>query len=108
MWDVIVLIPDHCLFIFFVTGEALKIHTRLYLKQSSEYDKVNERIHKAYELVPEVYRQTIQNCRKENDWTHVEFARTKEQLFDRRYSSKKMGSDYQKRRQLMLVEELKN
>ena len=37
----------------------------------------------------------------------MEFVRTKEQLFDRRCSSKKVGSDHAKLRQLMLVEEFK-
>ena len=62
---------------------------------------------KAYELVPEAYRQKFRNCIKEHEQTHVEFARTKEQLFDRWCSSKKIGSDYPKLRQLMLVEEFK-
>ena len=35
-----------------------------------------------YELVPEAYRQKFRNCKKENEQTHVEFARTKEQLFE--------------------------
>ena len=39
--------------------------------------------------------------------THVEFARTIEQLFDRWCSSKKVCSDNAKLRQLMLVEEFK-
>ena len=39
--------------------------------------------------------------------THMEFARTKEQLFDRWCSSKKVGSDHAKLKQLMLVEEFK-
>ena len=76
-------------------------------EQSSDYDKVKELILKAYELLPEAYRQKFRNCRKENDQTHVEFARTKEQLFDRWCSSKKICSDYPKFRQLMLVEEFK-
>ena len=62
---------------------------------------------KAYELVSEAYSQKIRNCRKESDHTHVEFARTKEKLFDSRRSSKKKGSNYPKLRQLMLVEEFK-
>ena len=90
-----------------VIGKAREIHTQLSLEQSSDYDKVKELILKAYELVPEAYRQKFRNCRKENDQTHVEFARTKEQLFDRWCSSKKIGSDYPKLRQLMLVEEFK-
>ena len=90
-----------------VIGKAREIYTQLSLEQSSDYDKVKELILKAYELVPEAYRQKFRNCRKENDQTHVEFARTKEQLFDRWCSSKKIGSDYPKPRQLMLVEEFK-
>ena len=89
-----------------VIGKARGIYTQLSLEQSSDYDKVKELILKAYELVPEAYRQKFRNCRKEND-QHVEFPRTKEQLFDRWCSSKKIGSDYPKLRQLMLVEEFK-
>ena len=57
--------------------------------------------------MPAAYRQKFRNCRKENNQMHVEFARTKEQLFDRWCSSKKIRSDYPKLRQLMLVEEFK-
>ena len=90
-----------------VIGKARELYTQLSLEQSSDYDKVRELILKAYELVPEAYRQKFRNCRKENDQTHVEYARTKEQLGDRWCSSKKIGSDYPKLRQLMLVEEFK-
>ena len=90
-----------------VIGKAREIYTQLSLEQSSDYDKVKEVILVAYELVPEAYRQKFRNCRKEHEQTHVEFARTKEQLFDRWCSSKKIGSYYPKLRQLMLVEEFK-
>ena len=90
-----------------VIGKAREIYTQLSLEQSSDYDKVKELILKAYELVTEAYRQKFRDCRKEHDQTHVEFARTKEQLFDRWCSSKKVGSDHAKLRQLMLVEEFK-
>ena len=66
-----------------VIGKAREIYTQLPLDQSSDYDTVKNLILKAYELVPEAYRQKFRNCRKEHDQTHVEFARTKEQLFDR-------------------------
>ena len=71
-----------------VIGKAREIYTQLSLEQSSNYDKVKELILKGYELVPEAYRQKFRDCRKEHDQTHVEFARTKEQLFDRWCSSK--------------------
>ena len=76
-----------------VIGKAREIFTQLSLKQSSDYDKIKEPILKSYELVHDAYRQKFKNCRKENDQTHVEFARIKEQLFDRWCSSKKIGSD---------------
>ena len=90
-----------------ITGKAREIYTQLTVQQSSSYDTVKELILKAYELVPEAYRQKFRNCKKDNEQTHVEFARTKEQLFDRWCSSKKIGSDHEKLRQLMLVEEFK-
>ena len=90
-----------------VIGKAREVYTQLSLEQSSDYDKVKKLILKAYELVPEAYRQKFRNCRKENDQTHVEFARTKEKLFDRWCSLKEIGSDYPKLRRLMLVEEFK-
>ena len=86
-----------------IIGKAREIYTQLTVQQSSSYDTVKELILKAYELVPEAYRQKFRNCKKENEQTHVEFARTKEQLFDRWCSSKKIGSDHEKLRQLMLV-----
>ena len=90
-----------------IIGKAREIYTQLTVEQSSSYDTVKELIPKAYELVPEAYRQKLRNCKKENEQTHVEFARTKEQLFDRWCSLKKIGSDHEKLRQLMLVEEFK-
>ena len=90
-----------------IIGKAREIYTQLTVEQSSSYDTVKESILKAYELVPEAYRQKFRNCKKENEQTHVEFARTKEQLFDRWCSSKKIGFDHEKLRQLMLVEEFK-
>ena len=60
-----------------VIGKAREIYTQLSLEQSSDYDKVKELILKAYELVPEAYRQKFRNCRKENDQTHVDLLEQK-------------------------------
>ena len=80
-------------------GKAREIYTQLTVEQNSSYDTVKELILKAYKLVPEAYRQKFRNCKKENEQTHVEFARIIEQLFDRWCSSKKVGSDHEKLRQ---------
>ena len=88
-------------------GKAREIYTQLSIEQCSNYDTVKDYILKGYELVPEAYRQKFRNCKKETNQTHVEFARTKTQLFDRWCSSKGVEQDHAKLRQLMLIEEFK-
>ena len=88
-------------------GKAREIYTQLDVEQSQHYETVKELILKGYELVPEAYRQKFRNCKKDSNQTHVEFARSKEQLFDRWCCSKKIDQNYDKLRQLMLVEEFK-
>ena len=68
---------------------------------------VKQLILKGYELVPEAQRQKFCNREKENSETYVEFARTKEQLFDHCCSSQKIEESYDRLRQLILVEEFK-
>ena len=62
---------------------------------------------KSYELVPEAYRRQFRNCMKTYDQTYVEFARIKEQLFDRWCSSKKADHNFGNLKQLLLIEEFK-
>ena len=88
-------------------GKAREIYTQLGVEQSHHYETVKELILKGYEMVPEAYRQKFRNCKKDSNQTHVEFARNKEQLFDRWCCSKKIDQNYDKLRQLMLVEEFK-
>ena len=88
-------------------GKAHEIYTQLGVEQSHHYETVKELILKGYELVPEAYRQKFRNCKKDSNQTHVEFARSKEQLFDRWCCSKKIDQNYDKLIQLMLVEEFK-
>ena len=88
-------------------GRAREIYIQLGVEQSQHYETVKELILKGYELVPEAYRQKFRNCKKDSNQTHVEFARNKEQLFDRWCCSKKIGQNYDKLRQLVLVEEFK-
>ena len=81
-------------------GKAHEIYTQLGVEQSHHYETVKELILKGYELVPEAYRQKFRNCKKDSNQTHVEFARNKEQLFDRWCCSKKIDQNYDKLRQL--------
>jgi len=90
-----------------LVGKAREIFSALPLSQSGDYEAVKNAILKAYELVPEAYRQKFRNTKKQYDQTHVEFARVKEQLFDRWLTSREVGKNYEKLRQLVLVEEFK-
>ena len=89
-------------------SKAREIYTQLGVEQIHHYETVKELILKGYELVPEAYRQKFRNCKKDSNQTHVEFARNKEQLFDRWCCSEKIDQNYDKLRQLMLVEEFKH
>ena len=57
-----------------LVGKAQEIYGSLSVEQSSNYEHVKEAILKAYELVPEAYRQKFRNYLKYDSKTHVEFA----------------------------------
>ena len=76
-------------------GKAREIYSQLSVVQASDYDYVKELILKGYELVPEAYRQRFRNCQKESNQIYVEFARKKEQLFDRWCNSKKVNQNHE-------------
>ena len=75
-------------------GKAQEIYGSLSVEQSSNFEHVKEAILKAYELVPEAYRQKFRNYLKYDCKTHVEFAREKENLFNRWCHSKEVGQDW--------------
>ena len=77
------------------------------VEQSQKYEYVKDVVLRGYQLNPEAYRQKFQNCQRDNSQTFVEFARVKEQLFDRWCHSKKVNKDFEKLRQLILIEEFK-
>ena len=91
-----------------LVGKAQEIYGSLSVEQSSNYEHVKEAILKAYELVPEAYRQKFRNYLKYDSKTHVEFAREKENLFNRWCHSKEIGQDFKKLKQMVLLEEIKD
>ena len=91
-----------------LVGKAQEIYGSLSVEQSSNYEHVKETILKAYELVPEAYRQKFRNYLKYDSKTHVEFAREKENLFNRWCHSKEIGQDFKKLKQMVLLEEFKD
>ena len=91
-----------------LVGKAQEIYGSLSVEQSSNYEHVKEAILKAYQLVPEAYRQKFRNYLKYDSKTHVEFAREKENLFNRWCHSKEIGQDFKKLKQMVLLEEFKD
>ena len=89
-------------------GKASETYTALSPEQTSDYQFVKESILKAYQLIPEAYRQKFRNYKKEGDKTHVEFGREKERLLDRWCASEEIRKDYERLRQMILLEEFKN
>uniref|UniRef100_UPI00358FC9B1 E3 ubiquitin-protein ligase BRE1A-like n=1 Tax=Myxine glutinosa TaxID=7769 RepID=UPI00358FC9B1 len=88
-----------------LVGKAQEIYSALPMDQCADYEVLKKHILKAYELVPEAYRQKFRNARKRVSETHVEFARVKENMFDRWCESKGVGNDFEALRDLILVEE---
>ena len=91
-----------------LVGKAQEIYGSLSVEQSSNEEHVKRAILKAYELIPEVYRQKFRNYLKYDSKTHVEFAREKENLFNRWCHSKEIGQDFKKLKQMVLLEEFKD
>ena len=88
-------------------GKAREIFAQLSVEQSQKYKYVKDVVLRGYQSNPEAYRQKFRNCQRDISQTFVEFARVKEQLFDRWCHSKKVNKDFEKLRQLILIEEFK-
>ena len=88
-------------------GKAREIFAQLSVEQSQKYEYVKDVVLRGYQLNPEAYRQKFRNCQRDISQTFVEFARVKEQLFDHWCHSKKVNKDFEKLRQLILIEEFK-
>ena len=89
-------------------GKAHEIYSALPVKHSARYHVVKDAVLKAYEQVPEAYRQKFRSSTKDDKQTYVEFACEKERLFDRWCASQEVESDFTRLHELLLIEEFKN
>ena len=87
--------------------KAQKTYSSLCEEESFDYERVKMAILKAYELVPEAYRQKVRTFRKHENHTFVEFAHEKETYFIRWCSAKQVRHEFDRLRQVILVEEFK-
>ena len=90
-----------------LTGKAQVAYSSMSAEESASYDKVKQAILKAYELVPEAYRQKFRDLRKIPGQTYMDFAKQKERLFEEWCKSKDV-SEFDSLRELLLLEEFKN
>ena len=90
-----------------LTGKAQEVYAALSHEISLDYEQVKTAILRAYELVPEAFRQRFRSFKKHDSQAYVEFAREKEVLFDRWCSSKGVQS-LEDLKTLVLMEEFKN
>ena len=58
-------------------------------------------------MVPEAYRQKFRSTTKQENQTYIEFGREKKRLFNRWCLSKEVDNNFEKLRQLLLIEEFK-
>ena len=91
-----------------LVGKAREVYSAMSLEHSSQYDLVKKAVLKAYELVPEVYGQNFRNYKKVDKHTYTEFAREKEALLHRWCASKEIAKDFEKLKQLILIEEFRH
>ena len=90
-----------------LVGRAHEVYVAMPIDRSANYEEVKQAILHAYELVPEAYRQKFRNYRKVDYETYVEFARNKITMFDRWCTSQKINEEYDRLKQLLLIEEFK-
>ena len=88
-------------------GKAQEVCSALSLEQSMDYETVKSSVLRAYELVPEAYRQRFRKLAKTASQTYVEFAREKSALFDKWCAANKVVT-LEQLKELILLEEFKS
>ena len=89
-------------------GKAQEAFAALPASEIGDYQNVKKTILLKYSLVPEAYRQKYRELKEKDNETYAEFAYESELLFDRWCTSVEVGTDFDKMRQLILVEQFSN
>ncbi len=78
-------------------GKAQEVCSALSINDSLDYEKVKSAVLRAYELVPEAYRQKFRSHAKTANQTFVEYARGKGEMIN-----------FEQLCELILIEDFKN
>ena len=90
-----------------LVGKGLEVFNQLGIAESANFEYVKEAILKAYQKVPEAYRQKFRNYTKASSQTYTEFAHAKQRYFDQWCHAMKVQQDFERLRQIILIEEFK-
>ena len=91
-----------------LVGKALRVWSSLSLEDSQNYQKVKDVVLKAYELVPEAYRQKFREHRRQTGQTFLEYANETERLFNEWLRAREVGENFEALKQLILLENFKD
>lgn len=89
-----------------LTGRAQEIYSAMPSPNCENYDKVKDVILKAYERVPEFYRQRFRSWKKGSKQSHLEFVRDLNTFFSRWCTSAEVN-DYGRLCELIVLEQFK-
>lgn len=90
-----------------LTGKAQEAYLSLTVEDSQDYVEVQAAVLKAYERVPEFYRQHFRTWKKSEKQSYLEFARDLQMHFSRWCSAAEVG-DFEGLCNLIVLEQLKN
>ena len=90
-----------------LTGRAQEVYSAMSSPECEDYVKVKDAILKAYERVPEFYRQRFRTWEKGYKQTHLEFVRDLK-LFFSRWCAAAEVDDYDSLRELIVLEQFKD
>ncbi|XP_027132202.1 uncharacterized protein LOC113745020 isoform X1 [Larimichthys crocea] len=90
-----------------LTGRAQEAYAALNDTESKSYSAVKSAVLRAYELVPEAYRQRFRTWKKGENQSHLEFVRDLNLHFTRWYSASDVN-DFEGLCELMVLEQFKS
>ncbi len=90
-----------------LTGRAQEVYSALSLSDCKEYDIVKAAVLKAYELVPEAYRQKFRTLSRGVNEAHVEFSRELTTVFNRWCITSEVTT-FEELSNLIVLEQFKN
>lgn len=90
-----------------LVGKAQEVCAAMPIEDSLNYDLVKTAVLRAYELVPEAYRQKFRGYGKSDKHTFLEFARDKRNMLEKWCAASKVNT-FEGLQELILLEDFKN